>query len=107
MHLTPDLLHVDADIARAWTLPAALYTDAIIFAAEKARIFSRSWQVVGHASQVEKPGDYFTTDLMGEPLLLARGLDGKLRGFYNVCRHRAGPPAEGCGSRKLFRCGYH
>src|SRR5581483_7412172 len=71
------------------------------------RIFSRSWQVVGHASQVEKPGDYFTTDLMGEPLLLARGLDGKLRGFYNVCRHRAGPPAEGCGSRKLFRCGYH
>jgi len=36
-----------------------------------------------------------------------RGADGKLRGFYNVCRHRAGPPAEGCGSRKLFRCGYH
>jgi choline monooxygenase len=36
-----------------------------------------------------------------------RGLDGTLRGFYNVCRHRAGPPAEGCGSRKLFRCGYH
>jgi len=32
---------------------------------------------------------------------------GQLRGFYNVCRHRAGPPAEGCGSRKLFRCGYH
>jgi choline monooxygenase len=44
---------------------------------------------------------------MGEPLLLARGSDEKLRGFYNVCRHRAGPPAEGCGSRKLFRCGYH
>ena len=30
-----------------------------------------------------------------------------MRGFYNVCRHRAGPPAEGCGSRKLFRCAYH
>jgi choline monooxygenase len=45
--------------------------------------------------------------LVGEPLLLARGGDGKLRGFYNVCRHRAGPAAEGCGSRKLFRCGYH
>ena len=36
-----------------------------------------------------------------------RGHDGTLRGFFNVCRHRAGPPAEGCGSRKLFRCGYH
>ena len=53
------------------------------------------------------PGDYFTTELLGEPLLLVRGSDGELRGFYNVCRHRAGPPAEGCGSRKLFRCGYH
>jgi choline monooxygenase len=43
----------------------------------------------------------------GEPLLVVRGTDGQLRGFYNVCRHRAGPPAEGCGSRKLFQCGYH
>jgi choline monooxygenase len=36
-----------------------------------------------------------------------RNREGELRGFYNVCRHRAGPPAEGCGSRKVFRCGYH
>ena len=38
---------------------------------------------------------------------MVRGADQQLRGFYNVCRHRAGPPAEGCGSRKLFRCVYH
>jgi hypothetical protein len=38
----------DSDIARAWTLPAALYTDADVFAAEKERVFSRTWQVVGH-----------------------------------------------------------
>ena len=63
--------------------------------------------MVGHASQVAKPGDFFIVELIGEPLVLVRGLDGTLRGFYNVCRHRAGPPAEGCGSRKLFRCGYH
>jgi len=53
------------------------------------------------------PGDFFTTELIGEPLLLVRGADGALRGFYNVCRHRAGPPAEDADSRKLFRCGYH
>jgi len=70
-------------------------------------MFSRTWQVVGHSSQVANPGDFFTAELIGEPLVLVRGLDGKLRGFYNVCRHRAGPPAEGCGSRRLFRCGYH
>jgi len=98
---------IDPNIAKAWTLPARLYTDASVFGAEKERIFSRTWQVVGHASQVASRGDFFTTELVGEPLVFVRGQDGKLRGFYNVCRHRAGPPAEGCGSRKLFRCGYH
>ena len=100
-------LQIDADVARAWTLPSNLYTDSTIFAVEKEKIFARSWQVVGHHDQVANAGDYFTTELVGEPLLVVRGTDGKLRAFYNVCRHRAGPPAEGCGSRKLFRCGYH
>ena len=107
MDRSKDAFQVDADIARAWTLPAHFYTDPSSLAAEKEKIFARTSQVVGHASQVRNPGDYFTTDLIGEPLVLVRGLDGKLRGFYNVCRHRAGPAAEGCGSRKLFRCGYH
>jgi choline monooxygenase len=98
---------IDSNVARAWTLPSHLYTEPDTFAAEKDRIFARTWQVVGHCDRVVKPGDYFTTELVGEPLLIVRGADGKLRGFYNVCRHRAGPPAEGCGSRKLFRCGYH
>lgn len=107
MVLPEDAFNVAPDITRAWTLPAVLYTDPSVLTAEKEKIFSRSWQVVGHSHQVARPGDYFTTELVGEPLVFVRGIDGKLRGFYNVCRHRAGPPAEGCGSRKLFRCGYH
>ena len=107
MDATADSFQVESKIEEAWTLPAALYVDPKIFAAEKEKIFLRTWQVVGHVNQVAKPGDYFTTELAGEPLLFARGSDGKLRGFYNVCRHRAGTPAEGCGSRKVFRCGYH
>jgi len=98
---------IHPDIARAWTLPAPLYYEATTAGAETEKIFSRTWQVVGHQDQVRRPGDYFTTHLCGEPLLIARGTDQKLRGFYNVCRHRAGPAAEGCGSRKLFRCIYH
>jgi choline monooxygenase len=94
-------------IEHAWTLPAHLYIDAATAAEENDRIFSRTWQVVGHRDQAALAGDYFTTELVGEPLLIARGADQKLRGFYNVCRHRAGPPAQGCGSRKLFRCIYH
>jgi len=107
MPISKDAMRVDADITRAWTLPATRYTDAGVFAAEREKIFSRTWQVVGHSDKVINPGDYFTTELIGEPLLLVRGTDRKLRGFYNVCRHRAGPPAVGCGSCKLFRCGYH
>src|SRR5260370_12658917 len=107
MAAAKDGISVDSNIARAWTLPSHLYTAPATLAEEKERIFARSWQVVGHRDQVMSPGDYFTTELVGEPLLIVRGADGKLRCFYNVCRHRAGPPAEGCGSRKLFRCGYH
>ena len=100
-------LRIDPDISRAWSLPAPLYTDEGVFRAEREKIFARCWQVVGHRDQLANPGDYFTAELQGEPLLLVRGTNGELRGFYNVCRHRAGPPAEGCGSRKFFRCGYH
>jgi len=107
MTLPVDAPQIDANIADAWTLPARFYVDPGVFEQEKARIFARSWQAVGHCHQVAAPGDYFTVELAGEPLLVVRGADGRLRGFYNVCRHRAGPPAEGCGNRKLFRCGYH
>ncbi len=100
-------LKIENQIARAWTLPASLYFSPEVYAAEKETIFARTWQVVGHHDRVKNAGDYFTTELIGEPLVVVRGADDKLRAFYNVCRHRAGPAAEGCGSRKLFRCGYH
>src|SRR6266446_4788121 len=100
-------IQIDSDISRAWSIPAPFYTDPGVLAQEKERVFARTWQVAGHCRQLAKPGDFFTMELLGEPLLLVRGAQGELRGFFNVCRHRAGPPAEGCGSRKLFRCGYH
>jgi choline monooxygenase len=102
LHLTSE-----RDIARASTLPATVYFNPEAFETEKARLFASTWQVVGHARQAANPGDYFTFDLIGEPLLIARGDDRILRGFYNVCRHRAGNPASGCGNRKVFRCAYH
>ena len=100
-------LQIDPDISRAWSIPARFYTERAVFDEEQEKIFRHTWQVVGHRGQLTNPGDYFTLELLGEPLLLVRGAGGELRGFYNVCRHRAGPPAEGCGSRKLFRCAYH
>src|SRR5262250_2863463 len=96
-----DHFFVDPEIARAWTLPANFYFDSGIYDREQGEIFRRTWQVVGRGDQLLKPGDYFTAEVAGEPLVLARGNDGQIRGFYNVCRHRAGPPAQGCGSRKV------
>ncbi len=107
MSVSRESLRIDPDIGSAWSLPARFYTDPAAGALENEKVFAKTWQVVGHCHQVANPGDFFTTELQGEPLLLVRGTDGELRGFYNVCRHRAGPPAEGCGSRKLFRCAYH
>lgn len=98
---------IDPNLATAWTLPSNLYTDPAVLAAEQEKIFGQTWQIVGRSEQLRQPGDYFTCELAGEPLLLVRGGAGELRGFYNVCRHRAGPPATGCGNRKVFRCGYH
>jgi choline monooxygenase len=97
----------ERDIAHASTLPATAYFSPETFEAEKATLFASTWQLVGHVRQAAHPGDYFTFDLIGEPLLIVRGDDRILRGFYNVCRHRAGNPASGCGNRKLFRCAYH
>jgi choline monooxygenase len=98
---------VDRNIACASTLPSKYYTVPDLLAEETRSIFWLTWQIVGRSELVRDPGHYITTDLLGEPLLVVRGSDGVLRGFYNVCRHRAGPPAAGCGSRKVFRCGYH
>ena len=103
----PMPIAIDPNVARAWTLPAHCYTDPRVFASEQERVFGRTWQLVGHRRQVQKTGDYFTTEVVREPLLIVRGIDDRLRAFFNVCRHRAGPPAEGCGSRKVFRCVYH
>jgi hypothetical protein len=64
MDVPPDPLQVDPNIATAWTLPASVYIDHEIFAREKDNIFAKTWQVVGHVSQVTNPGDYFTTELV-------------------------------------------
>ena len=98
---------IDPDVARSWTLSADLYVDPVVLAAEQEKLFSRCWQIVGHSTAVRNAGDFFCAEAAGEPIAVARGEDGDLRAFFNVCRHRAGPPAEGCGNRKVFRCGYH
>jgi len=101
------LAGVADDVRSAFTLPASWYRRLDVEALERERVFAATWQLVAHADALARPGDYVTTELIGEPLLLVRGSDGVLRAFFNVCRHRAGPVAVGSGCQKAFACAYH
>ncbi len=94
----------DAD----WSLPGWLYTDPEYFAAECEAVIRPSWQIVCHVSDVAATGDFHTIDYLGESVIVVRGTDGKLRGFANVCRHRAMRLVEGPrGCSKKLVCPYH
>lgn len=100
-------LGIDERVEAAWTLPSACYTDPAFLDKEKSRVFDRTWQLVGNAGAVALPGAFFTAHVAGEPIVVVRGQDGRLRAFINVCRHRGGAVAEGAGRAKNFRCHYH
>jgi choline monooxygenase len=100
--------HPDLPLAEASTPPSSWYTDPRIFELEKQTVFARSWQVVGRADQLREPGQYITVELAGEPILLVRGRDGMLRGFFNVCRHHAAAVMTKTeGRTDTLRCPYH
>jgi phenylpropionate dioxygenase-like ring-hydroxylating dioxygenase large terminal subunit len=92
----------------AYTLPAPYYTRDDIFCAEEEKILARSWVCVCHGSEVAKPNQYITRKLVGENLIVVRGQDGQLRGFYNVCPHRGHELLSGSGTaRNVITCPYH
>ena len=97
-----------APLNKASTPPASWYSDPRIFQLEYRTVFSCSWQMVGRADQLRDPGRYVTCEIAGEPVLLVRGGDGILRGFFNVCRHHAAVVmTEPEGKDENLRCPYH
>lgn len=95
-------------LARAATIPSGWYTDAACYQLECRTVFSRNWLMIGRVDQVKEPGQYFTADLVGEPIVVVRGKDGELRAFYNVCRHHAAQVmTEPQGKASVLRCPYH
>jgi choline monooxygenase len=98
----------DAPIAEALTPPSSWYVDPRIFELERSTVFARSWQTVGRADQVRESGQYSTCELSREPILVIRGDDGVLRGFFNVCRHHAATVmTKPEGRTQTLRCPYH
>jgi choline monooxygenase len=98
----------NAPLAEASTIPAPWYVDPRVSDLERQTLFTRSWQMVGRTDQVREPGQYITCEVAGEPILIVRGSDRVLRGFFNVCRHHAAAiMTEAEGRTKNLLCPYH
>lgn len=96
-----------ADAKASYTLPARFYTSAECFQLEKEAIFYKTWHYAGHASQLAEPRSYLTTSIHEQNIFIARGVDNKLRAFYNVCAHRGHELLQGTGRKTVITCPYH
>src|ERR1041385_7705013 len=92
----------------AKTLPQRYFVSPKIFAEELQKIFATRWVLVGHQSQLAKPGDYFLAEVAGESLIVAKDQRSTIRAFYNVCRHRGSRLCEEQnGHAAAIQCPYH
>jgi phenylpropionate dioxygenase-like ring-hydroxylating dioxygenase large terminal subunit len=85
-----------------------IYLDEDIFALEMDRIFRSNWVYVGHESEISEPGEFKTTEIGNEPVIVTRDDEGTLQVLLNRCRHRAATVCQAQhGVAKAFRCAYH
>ncbi len=91
------------------TLPASVYRDPEVHAAERTAVFGRAWLVFARGDEVAALATSVAKTVAGYPLVVVRDNEGALAGFHNVCRHRAAPvAADGTAScRGGLVCGYH
>ena len=92
----------------AKSLPRKYFVSPDVFAKEQSEILSKRWLLVGHQSQIPKPGAYFLATIAGESVIVTRDQKSQVRGFYNVCRHRGTRLKEdACGHASAIQCPYH
>lgn len=97
-----------ADLVERDRVHRRVYTDASVFEKEMENVFGKAWIYVGHESQVPRHGDYFTTTIGTEAVIVVRHSDDSIRVLYNRCPHRGAKlAAEAAGHVSDFRCIYH
>jgi phenylpropionate dioxygenase-like ring-hydroxylating dioxygenase large terminal subunit len=89
-------------------LPQWVVTDPEIYQLERKQVFARTWQFLGHESELKEPGSYVTRWMASDPVLLTKTKSGEIKAFLNSCTHRG---AQLCtadfGNKKTFTCPYH
>jgi phenylpropionate dioxygenase-like ring-hydroxylating dioxygenase large terminal subunit len=86
----------------------SVYLDPVRHAEERQKLFRETPVVACLSSEIAEPGQFRTFDDTGVPIVVARGRDGEVRAFLNVCLHRgARLVRESRGKAKLFTCWFH
>lgn len=85
-----------------------VFWDRAIYEQELERIFARAWLFLGHDSQIPKSGDYITTTMGEDDVLVVRQKDGSVKAFLNTCPHRGNRVSFAeTGNARGFICNYH
>lgn len=98
-----------AELVRADAVHRDVYTNDELFRLEMRHLWRNTWIFVGHDSQVPNPGDYTTTQLGDQPVIMVRDKDGEVKVHFNRCAHKGSKIVSAqtgnCGN--MFRCPYH
>ncbi|PWT83187.1 MAG: (2Fe-2S)-binding protein [Acidobacteria bacterium] len=91
-------------------IPVELFLSSAQFEREREQIFKRVWLNVGREEEIPEKSDYIVKelDIFNSSILLARGKDGIIRAFHNMCSHRGNKVVRNCSGRAGgFVCGFH
>lgn len=98
-----DLIDVEGGLQKK-----QIHSDKDLYKLEMERIFARSWLFLTHESAIPNPGDYFSTYMGEDAVIVVRGADGQIRAFINSCTHRGARVCHAeAGNTRAFVCPYH